>query len=195
MLTYTREIPNNLCIKCTVDKFICQSCFKARCTATNSASNRWHPILVAHIPVYWNLYTPLSESLCSIIGHWTCRYRPSESVGLLYFVLERLPEDGTPMLTYVRSLMLVMNCILLSALFVDVLAIRICNCMTDIKKFNLFYIWYGVLNRSCSQDELSIELYKIARPNTTYSSGHLFKVVFFFSGVYDVQHISGIIST
>lgn len=45
---YITEIPKNLCIKCIVYNFNCQSCFKARSTATNSAWNRLHPVLVAH---------------------------------------------------------------------------------------------------------------------------------------------------
>jgi hypothetical protein len=58
-------------------------------------------------------------------------------------------------------------------LLVGVLALRICNCMTNIKKFNLFYIRYRFLNRAWIQDdEFSIELYEIARPKTTYSDGH-----------------------
>ena len=54
-----------------------------------------------------------------------------------------------------------------------VLAVRICNCMTNVKKFNLFITRYRFLNRAWSlDDELSTELYKIAQPKTTYSGGH-----------------------
>jgi hypothetical protein len=78
IIAYTTEMLKNLCIKCIVYNFNCQSCFKASCMATSSAWNQSHSVLVAHIPIYWYWYTPLPVSPCSIIGHRTCQYKPSE---------------------------------------------------------------------------------------------------------------------